>query len=297
MLYLKNKISVKFHYSDFTIILIKSLKILFFLIIVSYQLIAQQLSAASAKFVVDSFSLEKSRSIPIGILVELEQDWHLYWRNSGDTGIPTSIEFDLPEGITVSEIQWPVPKVFEFDGLASFGYEKQVLLLTQLTIPENYQSNSLSVTAKLKSLICRDVCIPFNATVFKEIVFQNNFKAEEQVSNLFARTRKSLPEVNNDFGLSVILGDDLITIIIQTSNDKMSEPATIYFLPYENGLFKNTVDQKFSTKENQIELRVEYDQFKSVELKELFGILVFHFNDAAQSQKVYEIKKQINTNN
>lgn len=263
----------------------------------SYQLIAQQLSAASAKFVVDSFSLEKSRSIPIGILVELEQDWHLYWRNSGDTGIPTSIEFDLPEGITVSEIQWPVPKVFEFDGLASFGYEKQVLLLTQLTIPENYQSNSLSVTAKLKSLICRDVCIPFNATVFKEIVFQNNFKAEEQVSNLFARTRKSLPEVNNDFGLSVILGDNLITIIIQTSNDKMSEPATIYFLPYENGLFKNTVDQKFSTKENQIELRVEYDQFKSVELKELFGILVFHFNDAAQSQKVYEIKKQINTNN
>jgi len=42
---------------------------------------------------------------------------------------------------------------------------------------------------------------------------------------------------------------------------------------------------------------IEYDQFKTAEMKELFGILVFQFDDTAQSQKVYEIKKQINTNN
>ena len=163
----------------------------------SYQLIAQQLTAATAKIVVDSYSLEKSRSIPIGVLVELEEGWHLYWRNSGDTGMPTSVEFDLPEGITVSEIQWAVPEVFEFDGLASFGYEKQVLLLTELTIPENYQSNSVSVTAKLKSLICKDVCIPFNTTVSKEIILMNNLPADDDVSTLFAQTKKNLPEVKN----------------------------------------------------------------------------------------------------
>ncbi|MDZ7625295.1 MAG: protein-disulfide reductase DsbD family protein [Ignavibacteriaceae bacterium] len=258
---------------------------------------AQQTSAANAKILVDSFSLGKSRVIPIGILIDLEKDWHIYWRNPGDSGMPTSIDFELPDGVSISEIKWPVPKVFEYEGLASYGYDGQILLIAELNVPENFVSNSITVTAKIKSLICRDVCIPFNATVSKEIVFQNNFKAEEQVSNLFSRTRKSLPEVNSDFELSVIPGDDLITIIIQTSNDKMPEPASIYFLPYENGLFKNTVDQKFSTKENQIELRVEYDQFKTEELRELLGVLVFQFDDTAQSQKVYEIKKQINTNN
>ena len=278
-------------------ILIKTLKILFFLIIVSYQLIAQQLTAASAKFVVDSYSLEKSRSIPIGILVELEKGWHLYWRNSGDTGMPTTVEFDLPEGITVSEIQWAVPKVFEFDGLASFGYEKQVPLLTELIIPENYQSNSVSVTAKLKSLICKDVCIPFNTTISKEIILMNNFPADDDVSTLFAQTRKNLPEVKNGFELSFTPDEDFITLIIQSLNLDLIKINSLYFLPYDNGIFKNTAEQNYKVKDDSIELKLEYDHFKTKELRELLGILVFQFDDTAQSQKAYKIKKQINTNN
>lgn len=263
----------------------------------SYQLIAQQLTAASAKIVVDSYSLEKSRSIPIGILVELEKDWHIYWRNPGDSGMPTSVEFDLPEGITVSEIQWTVPEVFEFDGLASFGYEKQVLLLAELTIPENYQSNSVSVSAKLKSLICKDVCIPFNTTVSKEIILTNNFPADDDVSTLFAQTRNNLPEVKNDFELSITSDEDFITLIIQSLNLDLTKINSLYFLPYDNGIFKNTAEQNYKVKDNSTELKLEYDHFKTVELRELLGILVFQFDDTAQSQKVYEIKKQINTNN
>lgn len=263
----------------------------------SYQLIAQQLTAATAKIVVDSYSLEKSRSIPIGILVELEKGWHLYWRNSGDTGMPTSVEFDLPEGITVSEIQWAAPKVFEFDGLASFGYEKQVLLLTELTIPKNYQSNSLSVTAKLKSLICKDVCIPFNTTVSKEIILMNNFPADNDVSTLFAQTRKNLPEVKNDLELSFSLDEDFITLIIQALNLNLTKINSLYFLPYDNGIFKNTAEQYYKVKDGSIELKLEYDHFKTEEMRELFGILVFQFDDTAQSKKAYEIKKQIINNN
>jgi DsbC/DsbD-like thiol-disulfide interchange protein len=277
--------------------LIKTLKILFFLLIVSLQFYAQQPTAANAEIVVDSYSLEKSRSVPIGILIELEKDWHIYWRNSGDTGIPTSIEFDLPEGISIKEIQWPVPKVFELDGLASFGYEKQVLLIAELNIPENFESNSVLITANVKSLICKDVCIPFNTTVSKEIKLMNSSSAEEEISKLFYQTRTNLPDAKNDFELSVTPGDDQITLSIEESVSNSSEIKSLYFLPYENGLFKNTAEQNFLIRDDSIELIVEYDQFKTAELSELFGILVFQFNNAAQSQKVYEINKQLITNN
>lgn len=265
--------------------------------IVSAQLNGQQLTAANAKIVVDSYSLEKSRSLPIGILIELEKDWHIYWRNSGDTGIPTSIEFDLPEGISISEIQWPVPKVFEYDGLASFGYERQVLLIAELIIPENFKLNSVSVTANIKSLICKDVCIPFNTTVSKEIKLTNAFSPEEEITKLFAQTRESLPEAKNDFEVSVIPDEENITVVFENLNSDLTKINSLYFLPYESGIFKNTAEQNFKIKDDEIELIIEYDQFKTEELRELFGILVFQFNDAAQSQKAYEIKKQINTNN
>ena len=275
----------------------KTLKILVFLLIASLQLNAQQTPSAIAKIIVDSYSLEKSRLIPVGILIELEKDWHIYWRNSGDTGIPTSIEFDLPEGISISEIHWPVPKVFEYEGLASYGYEKQVLLIAELNIPENFESNSVLISANVKSLICKDVCIPFNSNVSAEIKLTNTFLAEEDISKLFAQTRINLPEVQNNFELSIIPDKNDISIVIENLNYDFTQINLLYFLPYENGIFKNTAAQNFKLKDNVIKLIVEYDQFKSAELRELFGILVFHFNDAAQYQKAYEITKQINTNN
>lgn len=263
----------------------------------SIQLNAQQILSANAKIIVDSYSLENSRSIPIGVLVELKNDWHLYWRNSGDSGIPTSVEFDLPEGISISEIKWPVPNVFEFDGLASFGYEKQVLLIAELTIPENFGLNSVSIIANLKSLICKDVCISFNTTVSEEIVLKNLFSAEENISELFARTKTNLPEVKSDFELSIIPDEENIAVVIQNINYDLTKIKLLYFLPYENGIFKNTAEQNYKINDEGIELIVEYDQFKTEELREIFGILVFQFNDAEQSQRAYEIKKQINNNN
>ncbi len=275
----------------------KILKILVFLLIASLQLNAQQTPSAIAKIIVDSYSLEKSRLIPTGILIELEKDWHIYWRNSGDTGIPTSIEIDLPEGISISEIQWPVPKVFEYEGLASYGYEKQVLLIAELNIPENFESNSVLITANVKSLICKDVCIPFNTTVSQEIKLTNAFSTEDEISKLFSQTRINLPEANNYFELSIIPDKNDISIVIENPSIDVTKINSFYFLPYKNGIFKNTSVQNFKLKDDVIKLIVEYDQFKSAELRELFGILVFQFNDAAQSQKAYEITKQINTNN
>jgi len=105
-----------------------------------------------------------------------------------------------------------------------------------------------------------------------------------------------LPEVTNDFELSFTADEDFITLIIQALNLDLAKINWLYFLPYENGIFKNTAEQNFQIKDDEIELMIEYDQFKTAELKELFGILILQFDDADQLQKAYEIKKIINNN-
>jgi DsbC/DsbD-like thiol-disulfide interchange protein len=164
-------------------------------------------------------------------------------------------------------------------------------------VPEYFESNSVLITANIKSLICRDICIPFNTTVSQKINLTSTFSAEEEISKLFAQTRKNLPEAKNDFEVSIIPEEDNISVVVQNLNSDLTKINSLYFLPFDNGIFKNTADQKFITKENQIELRVEYEQFKTGDIRELNGIFIFEYRDAIHSQKVYEIKKQINTNN
>lgn len=266
--------------------------ILCFLTVFPSQLIAQQNSAANAKIVVDSYSLEKGPVIPIGVLIELDKDWHIYWRNPGDSGMPTSIDFNFPDGVTVSEIKWPEPKAFEYDGLASYGYEKQVLLLADLSISESFNLSYVEITADLKSLICRDVCIPFNTTVSTEIDLKNNFKSANQISELFSKTRNKLPEVNHKIDFSVMLNDDFIILQIHNPEINSAEIESLYFLPYDNGIFKNSIDQKFFQKENKTELVVDFDNFRIEEPKEIYGLLVYDFGKA---KKVYEVKQLISS--
>ncbi|MBS4033969.1 MAG: hypothetical protein KGZ85_05865 [Ignavibacterium sp.] len=269
----------------------KIFQIFLFCVIISLNLLAQTKSNANAKIVVDSYLLNQNHTIPIGILIELENDWHIYWRNPGDSGMPTSIDFDLPDGVTISEIRWPAPKAFEYDGLASYGYEKQVLLLADLLVPENYALSSIEITADLKSLICKDVCIPFNTSVSTEVDLVNNFKADNQISRLFSETVRGLPGVKQNIDFSVKLNDEFITFKIHNPEIKPAEIESLYFLPYQNGIFKNSIDQKFLQKENNSELVVEFDHFRIEEPKEIYGLLVYDFGNPDKSRKVYEIKK------
>lgn len=272
----------------------KLIQLFLFLALLSISLAAQTKSNASAEIVVDSYSLQKTSVIPIGVLINLDKEWHIYWRNPGDSGMPTSIEFDLPDGITISEIKWPAPKAFEYDGLASYGYEKQVLLLADLSVPENYALSSIKITANLKSLICKDVCIPYNTFVSTEIDLKNNFKANEQISKLFFEARKNLPEVKHNIDLSLQVDDELISFIIQNPEIIPAEIESLYFLPYDNGIFKNSIGQKFIQNEHKIELSVEFDHFRIEEPKEIYGLLVYVFGKPDKANKVYEIKQLIN---
>lgn len=254
---------------------------------------AQQLQPATASIVVDSYSTENISAISIGILIELEPDWYIYWFNPGDSGMPTTIDFDLPDGVGISDVEWPAPKIFEFEGFASYGYDNRVLLSAKLSVPESYNSNSLTIKANISSLICKHVCIPFNAAVSKEISLMNNFVADEETRNLFEQAKNTLPRDKHNLELSIFPENEFIKIVIKNGRINFSEIQSVYFLQYENGLFKNTNGQKFSMKENLIELLVEYDHFKTKELEEVYGLLVFEFTDADYPNQVFEIRESL----
>src|ERR1700685_4419029 len=57
----------------------------------------------------DVSAIQPGQKFRVGILYKIEPGWHIYWKYSGDSGIPTKIEWQLPAGFTVGDLRWPLP--------------------------------------------------------------------------------------------------------------------------------------------------------------------------------------------
>ena len=100
----------------------------------------------------------------VGLQLAHKPEWHTYWKNSGDSGQPTQLQWTLPAGVTAGDIAWPLPKKIPIGTLANYGFEGTVLLPVPLTISPAFKAPLLSgdIEVKLKAawLVCKKECIP-----------------------------------------------------------------------------------------------------------------------------------------
>lgn len=101
------------------------------------------------------------KRVTVALRLAHEAGWHTYWKYPGDSGMPTRIAWTLPEGATAGPIQWPLPERLPVGPLMNYGYEGEVLLLTELDVPASWSAGTpLTIGAKADWLICKEVCIP-----------------------------------------------------------------------------------------------------------------------------------------
>lgn len=107
-----------------------------------------------------------------GLQLQHAPDWHTYWKNPGDSGLPTQLAWTLPPGVTAGDMRWPTPKKFPLDSLANHGYDGTVLLAVPLTIAPDFTATALNIGLKASWLVCRKECIPeegqFNLTLRRD---------------------------------------------------------------------------------------------------------------------------------
>jgi thiol:disulfide interchange protein len=96
----------------------------------------------------------------LGLKIEHAPHWHTYWKNPGDSGLPTTLSWTLPAGFGAGEIAWPTPKPLPVGPLVNFGYEGTLLLPVPVTVPAGFDADTLDIKLHAEWLICKDVCIP-----------------------------------------------------------------------------------------------------------------------------------------
>jgi len=99
----------------------------------------------------------------VGLQITHQSEWHTYWRNPGDSGLPTQLELNLPAGITAGEVQWPLPHKLKAGSLTNYGFDNTVLLAVPLTVSKSFKpsaSQTLDIQVHANWLVCRLECIP-----------------------------------------------------------------------------------------------------------------------------------------
>ena len=87
-------------------------------------------------------------------------EWHTYWKNSGDSGQPTELQWTLPPGVSAGPIAWPTPRKIPIAPLANYGYTGTVLLPVELTVDSSFKGQAVDVKLDAAWLACRKECIP-----------------------------------------------------------------------------------------------------------------------------------------
>ncbi len=104
------------------------------------------------------------KTVWLGLQLAHQPDWHTYWKNPGDSGLPTTLAWTLPAGLQAGEIDWPVPRKIPIGHLANYGYEGTVLLPVPVTVGPEFRASPLgaqvSVRLKAQWLVCKTECIP-----------------------------------------------------------------------------------------------------------------------------------------
>ena len=99
----------------------------------------------------------------LGLSIAHQPDWHTYWKNPGDSGLPTQLQWQLPPGLEAGDIQWPVPQAIRVGTLLNYGYEGQLLLPVPLQVAADFvppDTGMLTLHLQASWLVCRVECIP-----------------------------------------------------------------------------------------------------------------------------------------
>jgi thiol:disulfide interchange protein/DsbC/DsbD-like thiol-disulfide interchange protein len=170
-----------------------------------------------------------------GVLFQPDDHWHIYWKNSGDSGTPPTIKWKLPEGASAGEIQWPAPRRLSVPPLMDYGYEGPTLLMVPLKgLPAT--ATATEIGARVDWLVCEKVCIPGKAELRLKL------PAASPRKELFERTRARLPKIEPGLNERLAIQDLGPELALELPARLAEAPV---FFPAESGQIDNPSPQRF----------------------------------------------------
>ncbi|MGF7180040.1 protein-disulfide reductase DsbD family protein [Tunturiibacter psychrotolerans] len=215
-------------------------------------------------------------TLQVGLVLTLEEHWHVYWINAGDSGEPPKITWTLPEGITAGPMLFPIPSRLPLGPLMDFGYEDEVAFPVQLTAASSLKPGPTHIDAKVTYLVCREVCIPGKAHLGLNLNVVPGATAAQPVGALgeaLTLIPKPLPP---DAKLTVTGGKTDFVLNLTTGGRETNAE----FYPADQDQIANAAPQQIEPTSDGVRLRVRRSDDLKTLPAQLHGVLKLSDNQA-----------------
>ncbi len=160
---------------------------------------APQAPRARARLLAEHQNLAPGKRAWLALEFAIEPGWHMYWKGQNDTGMPPQLEFELPDGYSVSEVQWPAPeRHIAPGGLVDSILHEQMTLLIGVDVPVNAKvGTSARLGVKAEWLVCQEACVMEDAAFKVTLPVRDAMPAAQpdpKATGVFAAARERLPK-------------------------------------------------------------------------------------------------------
>ena len=206
----------------------------------------------------------------IGLVLTIEEHWHVYWINAGDSGEPPSIKWTLPKGFTAGPLQFPPPQRLPLGPLMDYGYEDQVAYPITLTTPADAKLGKAHLDAHVSWLVCAQVCLPGKAHLGLDMNVVRGPIPPAPVVGALGEALNLIPKpLPPTMSVSAIGDAKHIALTLHTGTHE--EDAEFY--PLDQEVIENAADQELQSLPDGIRITLERAHDSTSLPKNLHGVV------------------------
>jgi len=227
-----------------------------------------------AELVTDKLSAAPGRALAVGLKLRMAEHWHTYWKNPGDSGLPTRIQWQLPAGWKAGAILWPYPKHLPVGPLMNYGYEDEVVLLSDITPGADAKLGTYPLKARAEWLVCKDICIPEKGELDIAVTVGAGEPAQNpRFQAHIERARNMLPvEAPGWTFASGVVGKTLV--VRMTAPAGTTPPDKLAFFPEREQLIEPAAPQKVTREGNALVIEMKMAEPHALPASGVVGVAV-----------------------
>ena len=179
----------------------------------------------------ETSTVVKGQSFDILLEKEMDPHWHTYWKNPGESGFPIQVKWDVPGDVQVSAFRWPVPAALEVQEIMNFVHEDLAYLKATVSVPENFDGDTLDINMVADWLVCKEICIPETGEASLSLPVGTELTPQNQAA--FEKANQSFTQLyTGDVEMVVSDADVVLTL----ANHPFSSDEEIMYFTNDWGL-------------------------------------------------------------